>query len=91
VGQKTKGKSLDMSSRLKDFMEENSAETSDTGTDQCIKNHAVNMKSTFSIYFQKQCEINTNRSRIHSMLIRPKITNFLLKDKTILTLQLILF
>jgi hypothetical protein len=40
-------------SRLKDFVQENRVETSDTGTDQCIKDHSVNVQARFCI-FQKQ-------------------------------------
>jgi hypothetical protein len=36
---------------LKDFVEENSLETSDNGITQCIKNHLVNRQSRFSKYF----------------------------------------
>jgi hypothetical protein len=38
---KLDGKSLDMFSRLKHFVKENSVETSDTGIDQCIKDHLI--------------------------------------------------
>jgi hypothetical protein len=48
---KLEGKSLDMFSRLKYFVEENSVETSDTGTDQCIRYHLVNLQSRFSKYY----------------------------------------
>jgi hypothetical protein len=48
---KLKGKRLDMFSCLKDFVEEHSIETSDTGIDQCIKDHLVNLQSRFSKYF----------------------------------------
>jgi hypothetical protein len=37
--------------RLKDFVEENSVETSDIEFDQCIKDHLVNLQSRFSKYF----------------------------------------
>jgi hypothetical protein len=36
---------------LKDFVEENSAETNATGFDQCIKNYLVNLQSRFTKYF----------------------------------------
>jgi hypothetical protein len=36
-------KNLEMFSRSKDFMEENGVEASDTGMDQCIKDHVVNL------------------------------------------------
>jgi hypothetical protein len=36
---KLEGKSFDMFARLKDFIEDNSMETSDTETDQCVKRH----------------------------------------------------
>jgi hypothetical protein len=39
---KLKGKSLDIFSHLKDFVEEKSVETNDAGIDQCIKDHLVN-------------------------------------------------
>jgi hypothetical protein len=45
------GKSLDMFSRLKGFVEENSLETFDTGIDQCIQDHLVHQQSRFSEYF----------------------------------------
>jgi hypothetical protein len=51
VSQETKGKHLDMFPCLKDFVEENRVETSDTGIDQCIKDHLVNLQSRFSKYF----------------------------------------
>jgi hypothetical protein len=40
-----------MFSRLKDVVEENSAETSDTGIDQCPKDRLVNLQSRFPKYF----------------------------------------
>jgi hypothetical protein len=46
---KLEGRSFDIFSRLKDFVEENSVETIDTGFYQCIKNHLVNLQSRFSI------------------------------------------
>jgi hypothetical protein len=48
---KLEEKILNMPSRLKDFMEQNSVEKSDTGIDQCIKDHLVNPLSRFSKYF----------------------------------------
>jgi hypothetical protein len=45
---KLEEKSLGVLSRLKDFVEENSVQTSDTGIDQCIKGHLVNLQFTFS-------------------------------------------
>jgi hypothetical protein len=48
---KQEGKSLDMFSCLKDFVKENNVETSDTGIDQCIKDHLVNLQPRFSKYF----------------------------------------
>jgi hypothetical protein len=88
---KLEGKRLDMLSCLKDFVEENSVETSDTGIYQTIKYHLVNIQPRFYKYFQKQHVTNTNVSRFYSMQIRPKITTFLLQNKkTVLTLYLIL-
>jgi hypothetical protein len=43
--------SLDKFSRLKDFVEKSSVESSATGIDQCIRNHFVNLKFRFSKYF----------------------------------------
>jgi hypothetical protein len=51
MGQKTRKEILDMFSRLKDFVEENSMETSKSGIDQCIKDRLVNLQSRFSKYF----------------------------------------
>jgi hypothetical protein len=48
---KLKGKSLDTLSCLKDFVEENILETSDTGIYQCIKDYLVNLQFRFSKYF----------------------------------------
>jgi hypothetical protein len=88
---KLERKSLDMFSPLKDFVEEYSVETSDTGIDQCVEDHLVNLQSRFLGVFQKQEVINTNGSRIHSMLNHPKMATFLLKKKkTTLTLYLTL-
>jgi hypothetical protein len=50
---KLDGKSLDTLSRLTDFVEENSVETSVTGIDQCIKDHLICCPGFLSI-FQKQ-------------------------------------
>jgi hypothetical protein len=36
---------------VEDFLEEKNVETSDTGIDQCIKDHLVNLQSRFSKYF----------------------------------------
>jgi hypothetical protein len=51
---KLQGKSLDIFSRSKDFVEEKSVGTSDTGIDQCIKDHSVNLHSRFSKYFPEE-------------------------------------
>jgi hypothetical protein len=40
-----------MFSHLKDFVKENNVEISDTGIDQCIKDHLVNLQFRFSKYF----------------------------------------
>jgi hypothetical protein len=40
-----------MLSHLKNFVEEMSVETTDTGIDQCIREHVVNLESRFSKYF----------------------------------------
>jgi hypothetical protein len=40
-----------MISRLKNFVEENSVETSDSRIYQFIKDHLVNLQSRFSKYF----------------------------------------
>jgi hypothetical protein len=45
---KLERKSLDILSRLKNFVEEISVETSDTEIDQCIKDHFLNLQSRFS-------------------------------------------
>jgi hypothetical protein len=87
VGQKPRRKRSGQFSRLKDFVEEISVRTSNTGIDHCIKDHMVNLQFRFSEYF---AVINTNGSQIHSMLVYPRIMTFLLKKKTILTLYLIL-
>jgi hypothetical protein len=51
VGQKTRRDNLDMFSRFKYFVEERDVETSDTGVDQCIRDHLVSLQSRFSKYF----------------------------------------
>jgi hypothetical protein len=48
---KLEGNSLDEFSHLKDFVEESSVGTNDTGTGQCIKDCLVNLQSMFSKYF----------------------------------------
>jgi hypothetical protein len=48
VGQKTRKEKFGYVS-FEGFVEENSAETSDTGFDQYIKNHLVNLQSRFYI------------------------------------------
>jgi hypothetical protein len=45
---KLEGKSLNIFSRLKDFVGENSVEISDTGIDQCNKDHKVNLQCRIS-------------------------------------------
>jgi hypothetical protein len=40
-----------MFSRFKDYVEKNSSGTSDTGIDECITDHLVNLQSRFSKYF----------------------------------------
>jgi hypothetical protein len=53
VGQKIRREKFGHVFLFEGFVEENSVEASDIGFDQCIKNHLVNMPSTFSEYFQK--------------------------------------
>jgi hypothetical protein len=48
---KLEAESLEIFSQLKDFVEENSVEKSDTGIVQCIKDHLVNLQSRFPKYF----------------------------------------
>jgi hypothetical protein len=48
---KLKAKRLDIFSRSNDFVEENRVETSDTGIDQCIKDHLIDLQSRFPKYF----------------------------------------
>jgi hypothetical protein len=48
---KLRGKCLEIFYHLKDFVEENIVERSDTGIDQCIKDDLVNLQSRFSKYF----------------------------------------
>jgi hypothetical protein len=48
---KLEATTLDMFSRSKDFVEENSVETSDTGIDQCIEHHVDNLQCRFSKKF----------------------------------------
>jgi hypothetical protein len=43
-----------MLSHLKDFVEENSVKTSDTGNDQCIDDQLVNLQPRFSKYFPEE-------------------------------------
>jgi hypothetical protein len=43
-------KILNMFSVLKGFVEENSVKTSDTGINQCIKDHLVTLQSRFYTY-----------------------------------------
>lgn len=82
---------MDMFSRLKDFVEENSVDTSDLGIDQCIRNHSVNLLSKFSKYFPGSVsDIYAYKwIRTHSMMISPQINTLLLKKKIILALYLI--
>jgi hypothetical protein len=42
-----------MFSRLEDFAEEKNVETGDTGIEQCIKDHLVNLQSRFPKYFSE--------------------------------------
>jgi hypothetical protein len=51
MGQKTRRDDLDTFCRLKDFVEERNVESSDTGVDQCIRDHLINLLSTFSKYY----------------------------------------
>jgi hypothetical protein len=48
---KLEEKTLDMFSCLKAFVKENRVEPTDTGIDQCIKDHLVNVQPRFSKYF----------------------------------------
>jgi hypothetical protein len=48
---KLEEKSLDMFSRIKDFVEKNNLEISDTAIVPSIKNRFVNLQSRFSKYF----------------------------------------
>jgi hypothetical protein len=50
VVRELEGKRLEVFSRLQDFVEENSVETSDTGIVQCIQDHLVHLQSRFSKY-----------------------------------------
>jgi hypothetical protein len=50
---KLEGKSLEICSCLKDFVDENSMEISGTRIDQCIKDQLVNLQSKFSKYFME--------------------------------------
>jgi hypothetical protein len=79
-------KTLDVFSRLKNFVEQNSVETSDTEIDRLSKVSWLICNPGFLSIFQTHYVINTNGLRIHSMLIRPRSTTFLLMNKkTILT------
>jgi hypothetical protein len=51
VVQKIKREKFEHVFSFEGFVEENTAEASDTGIDQCIKNHLVNLQSRFSKYF----------------------------------------
>jgi hypothetical protein len=51
---KLERKSLDMFSRSKDFVEENSVEASDVEIAQCIEDYLVNLLARFISIFQKQ-------------------------------------
>jgi hypothetical protein len=51
---------------LRDSVEENSVETSDTGIDQCIKDRFVNLQSKFSTYFPEA--LNDKYERITDQL-----------------------
>jgi hypothetical protein len=65
---KIERKGLDIFSRLKDFVVENSLERNDIRIDQYIKDCFFNLQSRFSKYFPGY--VSSNESRIHSMLIR---------------------
>jgi hypothetical protein len=47
---KLRGKCLKILSHMKDFMEENTVERSDTGIDQCIKDDLITLQSRLSKY-----------------------------------------
>jgi hypothetical protein len=51
VGQKNRRKNFGHVFSFEGFYGRNSMETSDTGIDQCIKDHLLNLQSRFSKYF----------------------------------------
>jgi hypothetical protein len=53
VGPKTRREKFGHVFLFEGFMEGNGVKASDTGIDQCIKNHLVNLQSRFSKHFQK--------------------------------------
>jgi hypothetical protein len=81
-----------MFSHAKDFMAENGVETSDTGIDQCIKDHMVVLQSRFSKNFSEAVSDKCKWIPDLFWLIHPKIMTFLLnkKKELILTIYQIL-
>jgi hypothetical protein len=91
VSQKTIKKHLEIFSRLKDFVEENNLETSNTVIDHYIKDRLVNLQSRFSKYFPKAVRDKKNGSQFHSMsIVLKKKKKKKKKTKAILILYLTL-
>jgi hypothetical protein len=88
---KLEGTSSDVFPRLKNFVEENRVEKSDTRIDQCIKSHLVNLQARVFKYFPEA--VSDRYKLITDPFHADSTQNYdfsLLKKKTILTLYLIL-
>jgi hypothetical protein len=81
VVRELEGKGLDMFSRSKDFVEQNSVETIDTGVDQSIKDHLVNLQSRFCKYIKEGISDKYVWIRDQFHDDSPQYYEFLLKKK----------
>jgi hypothetical protein len=82
-----------MFSRFKDFVKKNSVENSDSGADQCVKDHLANLQPRLSRNFPQAVsdEYKWITDPFHA--VSPRIydsLSLLKKKKTILTLYLTL-
>jgi hypothetical protein len=78
---KIEKRNLDMFPKLNAFIEDNNMEISEIGKEQCIREHLINLQSSFSKYFPEKMNDKYSWIRDLSMNFHLQTTTFLSKRK----------
>jgi hypothetical protein len=78
---KIEERNLHMFPKLNTFIEDNNMEISKTGIEQCIREHLINLQSSFSKYFPEKMNDKYSCIRDPFHEVSPPNNNFSLKEE----------